>query len=212
VASNVVAYIARANVPLSVTMTTCSTLLSPLVTPAAMKLLAGQYVPIAFVPMMVSILQMIITPVFLGLLVREVAPRLVDRLARVLPAVAMLSICVIIAVTIALARGELLTTGLALLGASICHNAAGYLLGYGSARVAGLDVRDSRTVALEVGLQNCGMATGLALNVLRSAPAALASAVFGPWSAMTSSLLASRWRRQGEPQNMFDPMPTKTEN
>ena len=94
----------------------------------------------------------------------------------------MFSICVIIAITIALARADLMAVGLALFGAAACHNAAGYALGYGAARALGLDRRDSRTVAIEVGMQNGGMATGLALNVLKSPAAALGSAVFGPWS------------------------------
>ncbi|MDZ7618109.1 MAG: bile acid:sodium symporter family protein [Patescibacteria group bacterium] len=195
VASNVIVFIARANVALSVTMTACSTVLSPLATPLAMKLIAGQYVPIEAAPMMASILKMILVPVLLGLLTNHFAHKLVARLVRVLPFVAMLGICLIIAITIALARDELLAVGLALFGAAACHNAAGYALGYGCARAAGLDRRDSRTVAIEVGIQNGGMATGLALNVLKSPAAALGSAVFGPWSAVTSSVLASYWRR-----------------
>ena len=197
VASNVIAYIARANVALSVTMTACSTLLSPLATPRLMQLLAGQYVPIDVGDMTLAILKMILLPVLLGLLVNRYAHRLVQKLGRLLPTVAMLSICVIIAITIALARADLAAVGLALFGAAACHNAAGYALGYGAARSLGLDRRDSRTVALEVGIQNGGMATGLALNVLKSPAAALGSAVFGPWSAVTSSVLASFWRRSG---------------
>lgn len=200
VASNVIAYIARANVALSVTMTAFSTLLSPLATPLAMKLVAGQYVPIEFIPMMVSILRMILVPVLLGLLANHFVPRVVQRVIGLLPVVAMLSICLIIAITIGLAREDLLVVGLALFGAAACHNAAGYGLGYGCARAAGLDRQDSRTVALEVGIQNGGMATGLALNVLQSPVAALGSAVFGPWSAVTSSVVASYWRRQSLPE------------
>jgi BASS family bile acid:Na+ symporter len=89
--------------------------------------------------------------------------------------------------------------GVALFGAAACHNATGYLLGYGIARMAGLNGTDARTVALEVGIQNGGMATGLAFGVLKSPAAALGSAVFGPWSAITSSLLASWWRRTPPP-------------
>ena len=168
VTSNVVAYVARANVALSVTMTACSTILSPLLTPHIMQLLAGQYVPIEVGSMTLSIVKMILVPVLLGLLANRYAQRWVEKLAGVLPAVAMFSICVIIAITVALARHDLVTVGLALFGAAACHNAAGFALGYGAARTLGLDRRDSRTVALEVGLQNGGMATGLALNVLKS--------------------------------------------
>lgn len=196
VASNVMAFLARANVPLSVTMTACSTLLSPLMTPLAMKLLAGRYVPIAVVPMMWSILKMVILPLVVGILIHRYLPRLAARLVRVLPFLAMLSICIIIAITIALSRDDLLRVGLALLGAAACHNAAGYLLGYNAARMLRLERRDCRTVAIEVGMQNGGMATGLAFDVLQSARAAMGSAAFGPWSAITASVLASWWRRE----------------
>lgn len=207
VASNVIAYLARANVPLSVTMTACSTVLSPLATPLAMKLLAGTYVPIEFLPMMFSILKMIILPLVAGLLIHRYLPRLAEVLVKVLPLLAMLSICIIIAVTIALSRDDLLRVGLALFGAAACHNAIGYVLGYQGARLFGLSKRDCRTVALEVGIQNGGMATGLAFNVLDSAKAAMGSATFGPWSAITSSALASWWRRttaDSEPQDRED--------
>ncbi len=193
--SNVIAYLAKANVPLSVTMTACSTLLSPLMTPMAMKLLAGTYVPIAFLPMMWSILKMIILPLFMGILIHIYLPRLITILEKILPFLAMLSICIIIAITIAMSRDDLLHIGLTLFAASACHNAIGYVLGYNTSRVLGLKPRDCRTVAIEVGIQNGGMATGLAFNVLNSAKAAMASATFGPWSAITSSSLASWWRR-----------------
>lgn len=198
VASNVIAFIARANVPLSVTMTACSTLLSPFVTPLVMQFWAGQFVPIEFVPMMQSILTMVLIPVVLGVLANRYAHRLVEKVIGVLPVIAMFSICVIIAITIALAKNDLVTVGLALLGAAACQNASGYALGYGVARCLKLDRRDCRTVALEVGIQNGGLATGLAINVLQSPVIALGSAVFGPWSAITSSLLASYWKQSGE--------------
>ncbi|NUQ61511.1 MAG: bile acid:sodium symporter family protein [Pirellulales bacterium] len=197
VASNVIAYLARANVALSVTMTACSTAISPLATPRLVQALAGQYVPIDVGEMTAGIFGMILLPVLLGLLGRRYTPRLVQKVTGVLPAAAMFSICVIIAITIALARADLAAVGLSLFGAAVCHNAAGYALGYGAARGLGLDRRDSRTVALEVGIQNGGMATALALNVWNSPAAALGSAVFGPWSALSSSLLASWWRRSG---------------
>ncbi len=200
VASNVIAYLAKANVPLSVTMTACSTLLSPLMTPLAMKLLAGTFVPIAFFPMFISILKMIILPLVLGLLIHRYLPLVAEKLVKVLPFLAMLSICIIIAVTIALSRDDLLKVGLMLFGASVCHNALGYLFGYNAARLCKLSTRDCRTVALEVGIQNGGMATGLAFNVLESVKAAMASATFGPWSAITSSVLASFWSKK-QPQD-----------
>lgn len=199
VASNVIAFLARANVPLSVTMTAVSTLLSPLLTPLAMKLLVGATVPIAFWPMFFSIIKMIILPLIAGLLIKHYLPRFAVGLARGVPYLAMLGVCVIVGVTIGLSRDDLLAVGLVLLAAAACHNATGFLLGYYGARFSGLNTTDARTVALEVGIQNGGMATGIAFNVLHSAQAAMASAAFGPWSALTSSALASWWRRQSPP-------------
>ena len=201
VSSNVMTYLAKGNVPLSVSMTAVSTLLSPFVTPFAMQWLAGAYVPIEVGPMMLSILKMIIAPLAIGFAIRRFLPLLADRLVRLLPPLAMLSIAVIVAITVAMSRDDLLKVGFVLLSASACHNATGYALGYGAARLLGLDTRDSRTMALEVGLQNGGMATGLAFNVLHSPAAALAAATFGPWSAITSSALASWWGRRSIPQD-----------
>ena len=176
-------------------MTACSTLLSPLLTPLAMKLLAGTYVAIDAWAMMQSILTMVIAPLLAGLAIQHFLPAAAARLARVLPVVAMAGICAIIGITIASSRDQLLTVGLALFGAAVCHNAVGYALGYSLARRAGLDRTDARPVAIEVGMQNGGMATGLAFGVLKSPAAALGAAVFGPWSAITASVLASWWAR-----------------
>lgn len=195
-ASNVITLLARANVPLSVTMTACSTLASPIMTPLAMKLLAGTYVAIDPWAMMQSILTMIVAPLAVGIAIQHFLPAIAARLARGLPLVAMAGICAVIGITIASSRDQLLTVGLALFAAAACHNALGYGLGYGLARVTGLNRTDARTVAIEVGMQNGGMATGLAFGVLQSPAAALGAAIFGPWSAVTASILASWWRRQ----------------
>lgn len=193
VASNVITYLAGGNVPLSVTMSAVSTLVAPVATPLAMKLLAGQYVPVDATDMMLSIITMIIVPVVAGVLVNRYASWLVRLIRRWLPLLSMAGICIIIAVTIGLSHRELMSVGVALVGASVMHNAAGLFLGYWGARLLGLNEIDSRTVAIEVGMQNGGMATGIAFDVLNSQIAALASAVFGPWSAITGSLLASYW-------------------
>lgn len=202
--SNVLTYIARGNVPLSVTMTAVSTILAPVMTPVMMKLYAGQFVPVEMWPMMVSIVKIIIVPVIVGILINRYLPKVATWASRVLPGVAMASICIIIAVTIGLARDDLLVVGLALLFASICHNAIGFVLGYYGAKMVGMNRRDCRTVAIEVGLQNGGMATGLALTVMNSPLAALGSAVFGPWSAVSSSILASIWRRSAAEDDLLD--------
>jgi BASS family bile acid:Na+ symporter len=194
VASNVMVYLAKGDIALSVTMTTCSTLLAPVMTPLAMKLLAGQYVPISFSDMMIEIINMIILPIVGGLVFNRLLHGRIGFLDRLLPVVSMAGICLIIAIITALSRDKLLQVGPLLIGAAMIHNVTGYVLGYQGARWFGLDEVVARTVAFEVGLQNGGMASGLAINVLRSSDAALAPAIFGPWMNISGSALASYWR------------------
>ncbi|MFV2069557.1 MAG: bile acid:sodium symporter family protein [Pirellulales bacterium] len=197
VASNVMTFISRGNVALSVTMTACSTLVSPLMTPLMMMLLAGRMIKIDFSNMMMSILSMVIVPIVAGLVANEVLRMLRLRgpwLDRLLSLVAMAAICYIIAIITALSRDELLGIGVALAAAAVLHNGIGYVLGYVGGALSGLDESTRRTMAIEVGLQNGGMASGLAVNVLKSSNAALASAIFGPWMNISGSVLASYWR------------------
>ena len=164
-----------------------------------MKLLAGQYLPIKTAPMMISILRMILAPVLAGLLVNRYVHRFATWASRWLPGVSMWGICTVIAITIALSRDDLIAVAVPLLGAAVCHNATGFTLGYWSARAFGLNRIDSRTVSIEVGMQNGGMATGLAFDVLQSGVAAVPSAVEGPWAAVAGAGLASYWRRSHRP-------------
>jgi BASS family bile acid:Na+ symporter len=194
VASNVITYLAGGNVPLSVTMTACSTLMSPLMTPLAMQWLAGRYVPIGFYAMMISIVNMIIVPIVAGLIVNRLFMGRIRWLHRALPVVSMTAICLIIAIITSLSRDSLLAVAGSLIAAVVLQNAIGYLLGYFGARAVGLNEVDARTVSIEVGLQNAGMASGLAISVLRSSDAGLAAAVFGPWMNISGSVLASWWR------------------
>jgi BASS family bile acid:Na+ symporter len=113
-----------------------------------------------------------------------------------MPVVTMISICVVLAVIASVARPTLLagTFVLAIFAGAVMHNGAGYILGYWGARFAGLKDSEARTVSIEVGLQNGGMATGLAMGVLKSPLAALSPAVFGTWMNMSGAVLASWWR------------------
>jgi BASS family bile acid:Na+ symporter len=115
---------------------------------------------------------------------------------RTLPLVSMIGICFILAIITARSRVKLMTVGTALIFAAILHNAIGYFLGYWLARSIKLDEITCRTVAIEVGMQNGGMASGLAMGVLQSADAALAPAIFGPWMNISGSILASWWRKR----------------
>jgi BASS family bile acid:Na+ symporter len=196
VASNVMTYLAGGNVPLSVTITAVSTLMSPFLSPLAVKYFAGQYVPVDAVHMMFEILKMIVVPIVAGLVVNKLFFQRMRWLDRVLPVVSMAAICVILTIITSLSRDKLLSVAFALIAVVMLHNSAGYLLGYWSARLAGMVEADARTVAIEVGLQNAGMASGLAINVLHSSDAGLAAALFGPWMNISGSVLASWWRRR----------------
>jgi len=196
VASNVMTYLSRGNVALSVTMTACSTLVAPIMTPVLMQLFAGTLVDIVFLDWVINIVKIIIVPISIGLIFNSVLRAMNRRgewIDRCLSLIAMAGICFIIGIIIADSRDKLLTIGLALVAASVLHNAAGYVLGYFGARLAKLDESSCRTVAIEVGLQNGGMATALAINTLKDPLAALAPAIFGPWMNISGSMLASWW-------------------
>jgi len=267
VASNLMAFLAGGNVALSVTMTSCSTLVSPIMTPFLMKTLAGEFIEINFLVMMFNIINMIIVPIAAGLITNRILyskrkefhssgilafigivcislavilikwgpatiltigeatlakdgfivgfmligvvafAQLIVRIMlkgpehwmdKVLPLVSMVGICFIIAIITARSAEDLLKIGPLLICAGILHNAIGYVLGYWGARAARLSENDCRTVAIEVGLQNGGMASGLAMTVsdiaTDNAKVALAPAIFGPWMNISGSVLATWWR------------------
>jgi bile acid:Na+ symporter, BASS family len=262
VASNLMAYLANGDVALSVTMTSCSTLVSPVMTPFLMDKLAGQLIEVEFLKMMFEIVNMIIVPIIAGLVANRVLysrrswagrrgllllisvigmgvavlmvsfqeylpgsirtfrngivigavlisvvalAKLVVGILRggstnwmdkVLPIVSMAGICFIIAIITARSRQDLLSVGALLIVAVIIHNFTGYVLGYWLSRLLRLDERTCRTVSIEVGLQNGGMASALAMGLFDSTKAALAPAIFGPWMNVSGSVLATWWHRK----------------
>ena len=195
VASNVMAYISESNLALSVTLTAVSTLLAPVMTPFLMEVLAGQFVPVEFLEMMWSILEMIILPVALGLLFNRYFHGKAEWLDDIMPIISMVAITVIIAVITAAGQESLLTVGPLLVAAAIVHNAAGYMFGYWGCRLIGMSEQDCRTVSFEVGMQNGGLASGIAVEMGKVATVGLAPAIFGPWMNVTGSALANYWRR-----------------
>ncbi len=262
-ASNVMTFLARGNLPLSITATACATLLAPLMTPLWMKLLAGTLVEIKFFNMMVEIVKIVIVPigaamvhdylktattaatrgltwaqivggagaVFLlltrnadwrlalppgagmavevvGFLMGAVAfgvwfhqmTKLLPRLEGAMPFLSMAGIVYFTTVTTAAGRDHLLVVGGLLIVVAMLHNLAGYVFGYSLARLCRLDVQSARTVAIEVGLQNGGMASGLAGAMGKLATVGLAAAVFSPWMNISGSLLANWWRRRPVPE------------
>jgi bile acid:Na+ symporter, BASS family len=194
VASNVITYLSGGNVALSVSLTAISTLLSPFLTPLAMTVLAGTYIELNATAMMWSIMQLIILPIVAGFVVNHLLRRYADWRDRLLPIVSMASICLVLAIMTAAARDQLLAAALSLLVLVILHNSGGYLLGYWLSRGVGLRDAEARTVSIEVGMQNAGMAAGLAVSVLHSAEAGLAATAFGTVMNVTGALLASYWR------------------
>jgi bile acid:Na+ symporter, BASS family len=196
-ASNVMAYIAKANVALSITITSCATLLAPVLTPLLMKLLAGQFIDISFGAMFFDIIKMVIAPILMGVLINYVFKKHINILNNILPLVSMAGIAIIIVIITAAGRDSLLSIGGVLIIAVLMHNLLGYLLGYWGGRLFGMQEQDCRTIAIEVGLQNAGLASGLALAMGKVGTVGVAAALFGPIMNTTGSLLATWWGKKG---------------
>ncbi|WP_167607149.1 bile acid:sodium symporter family protein [Maribellus sediminis] len=260
-ASNVMVYLARANLTLSVTLTSVATLLAPVMTPFWMKVLAGTYVEVKFWAMFVQIIEIVIVPIGAAMLydvfksgskkwinrinlvlvvsvlwlmalifgfwpvletrfgntgmkvfelvsffagafivgkLYYLATRYWGKIKDFMPKLSMFGIVYFTVVTTAASRENILSIGLLMLLASIMHNSLGYTFGYGISRLLGLDKNSCRTVALEVGLQNGGMASGLAGVMGKLATLGLAAAVFSPWMNISGSVLGNYWRKKSE--------------
>jgi BASS family bile acid:Na+ symporter len=193
-ASNVMAYIANANLALSVTLTTVATLLAPLITPFYMQWLAGEYIPIDTWGMMWSIIEITILPIVAGLIFNHFLHGRTAWLDRLMPKVSMAGIALILMIMTAGGRDNLLEIGTLLIVIALLHNVAGYVLGYWSCRALGLDEKSCRTISFEVGLQNAGLATGLAQTMGKMATVGLVPTVFGSLMNITGATLATWWR------------------
>ncbi len=201
-ASNVMAYLAKANLALSVTLTAFATLLAPFVTPFMMGWLGGEFVEVDVLGMMWSMVKIVVIPVFAGLLFNYFAHGKFKWLDDAMPIISMFGIAYIITIITAAGRDELLNVGLVLIAAGIFHNISGYFLGYWGARLFRMHERDCRTVALEVGMQNGGLASTLANEMGKVATIGLAPAIFGPVMNITGSILASYWRGKPTPEQI----------
>lgn len=259
-ASNVMAYIAKSNLALSVTVTAITTMVAPLATPLLMKLLAGTLVEVKFLNMMVEIVKIVLVPISAALLhdyLKHAAPgiyrrwvvaqvvcgigalillfnhdagvaielggfalgavafgvtyhqftRVLPKLDGFMPVVSMAGIVYFTTVTTAAGRDNLLQVGALLFLASAIHNALGYFFGYWLSRGAGLDQNSARSVAFEVGLQNGGMASGLAGAMGKLATVGLAAAIFSPWMNVSGSILANYWGRRPADGDSNHPTP-----
>ncbi len=197
-ASNVVTYLARADVPLSVTMTTCSTLLAALATPTLTALLAGSRVDVPTGGLFASTVQVVILPVVAGLLVRRFAPQVSEAVAPVAPLVAVVAIVLIVASIIGAGRDDILASGLSLVGAVLTLHAGGFALGYIAGRLLADNEQASRAVSIEVGMQNSGLGVVLARQNFASPLVAIPSAISSLFHSLIGSALAGWWRRSAQ--------------
>jgi BASS family bile acid:Na+ symporter len=199
-ASNVMSYLAKANLALSITITSITTLIAPFVTPLLMKVFAGELVEIDITKMMWDINKMILLPIGAGLIFNQFLKGKLKWMDSAMPIVSMAGIAAIITIITASGRDNLLTIGPILIGIVLIHNTLGYLLGYWSGKLFKMPEQDCRTIAIEVGMQNGGLASGLAQQLGKAATMGLAPAVFGPFMNITGSILASYWHKR-EPKN-----------
>lgn len=197
-ASNVVCYLAKGDLALSISLTMVSTLLSVLATPFLTWLYLGQAIDVPITNMMISILQMVIVPVVAGLIINTYFSHKLLKLAPVLPAVSVLAIVLIIGIVVALNNNNLAVIGVMVIIAVILHNLCGIGSAYGLCKLLKYNESTCRTIAIEVGMQNSGLGVALATQFY-SAAAALPGAVFSLWHNLSGSLLASYW---GKDQNV----------
>ncbi|MDV6379020.1 bile acid:sodium symporter family protein [Sporosarcina sp. GW1-11] len=194
-ASNVMVYLAKGNLALSVAMTSLSTLLAPIVTPLLLLLLAGQWLPVDALSMFKSIVQVIIVPIVLGLLIQRFFPRAVAKSISVVPLISVVAILIIVSAVTSANAGNVASSGLIVFIAVFLHNGFGLLIGYMIARMLGLNENDRRAISLEVGMQNSGL--GVALATAHFGPlAALPSGWGAIWHNISGPILATIWSKK----------------
>lgn len=193
-ASNVITYMAKGNVALSVACTSVSTLLAPVLTPAIFYLLASQWLKIDAASMFISILQVVLLPIIVGLILRTWLKRQVESYIQVMPLVSVIAIVAIVAAIIGGSKAAILQSGLLILAVVILHNGLGYLLGFTAARFFKLPYADSKAIAIEVGMQNSGLGVALAAVHFAASPiTAVPSAIFSLWHNISGPALATYW-------------------
>ncbi len=191
-ASNVMTYLARGNVALSVAVTSITTLLAPVLTPAIFYLLANQWLDISAGAMFGSIAKMVLLPIVLGVAAHLLFRKQTEAAVGVLPLVSVVASVLIIGAVVGASKPKILESGLLILGVVILHNGIGYLLGFLAAKLCKLPFDAQKTLAIEVGMQNSGLGAALA-SAYFTPLAAVPSAIFSVWHNISGSLLASYW-------------------
>lgn len=191
-ASNVMTYIAKGDVALSVSMTLFSTLLSIVLMPFLTWIYIGQEVPVPAMNMLLDLIKIMLIPIIAGVLINTFFHKIVEKILPALPVISMSAIIAIIAIVVALNVKNLQTVGgLVALGV-VLHNSAGLFCGYFFSKMLGFDEKTARTVAIEVGMQNSGLSVSLAIKYFGSL-AALPGALFSVWHNISGSILAGFW-------------------
>ncbi|MDQ0187149.1 bile acid:sodium symporter family protein [Cytobacillus sp. FSL W7-1323] len=194
-ASNVMVYLAKGNVPLSITMTSLSTLIAPIATPLILLALAGQWMPVDAWSMFVSIVQVIIVPIILGLVVKRIFPVIVEKSINVVPLISVTAIIIIVTAVVGGNAEKIASSGLSVFIAVMLHNAAGLLLGYMAGVLFKMDEGTRRAIAIEVGMQNSGL--GVSLATAHFGPvAAIPSALGAVWHNISGPILATYWSKK----------------
>lgn len=205
-ASNVMVYLAKGNLALSVAMTSLSTLLAPVMTPLLLLLLAGQWLPVDPLSMFKSIVQVIIIPIVLGLIIQRFFPKAVAKSVTVVPLISVLAILIIVSAVTSANGSNVASAGFIVFIAVFLHNGFGLLLGYITAMLLGLNENDRRAISIEVGMQNSGLGVALATAHF-GALAALPSVWGAIWHNISGPILATFWSKKplARDKDPFDP-------
>jgi len=198
--SNVMTFLSKGDVALSVTCTSVTTLLAPVVTPFLVWMLASTYLEVAPIAMFMSIVKVVLLPLAAGFVVQKIFPSFVTRSKPMLPLVSVTGIVLIVAAVIAASNAVIASSGLMIFVVVVLHNCLGYLLGFAGARMRGMSLAKCKAISIEVGMQNSGLGASLA-NAHFSPLAAVPSAIFSVWHNISGALLA----------NWFSTMEEKTD-
>lgn len=189
--SNVMTYLAKGNTALSVACTTVSTLLAPLLTPAVFYLFASQWLEIDATGMLISVLQMVLLPIFVGVVIRSIFKQKIAQFSQTMPLISVIAIMLIVTAVVAVSKDRIIESGLLIFMIVVLHNGLGYLIGYAVSRLLKLPVYDSKAIAIEVGMQNSGLGAALAALHFKANPLiAVPSAVFSFWHNISGPILA----------------------
>lgn len=194
--SNVMTFLARGNTALSVACTTISTLLAPLLTPAVFYLFASQWLEINAGAMFISVLQMVLLPIFVGVVLRTIFKDKIAQFSQTMPLISVIAIVLIVTAVVAVSKDRIIESGLLIFGVVALHNGLGYLIGYAVSRLFKLEVYNSKAIAIEVGMQNSGLGAALAALHFKANPLiAVPSAVFSFWHNISGPILAMIFSR-----------------